>query len=294
MIYFNGTILENTTNWEYLEFNETYMDDALCISFPLPIQLDDNREAINYLKQHLQEDERQWLTFTGSKWRIDLNVFSLKFGPYIEQMRVREEAGNSGKVEILTFGIQSAITTDLLNGVLEIEPEFCHKNSSGASQTTIKFIITYQQMKEQSRAKRIFLSHKSADKPMVRQYRDMLKKLGFEPWMDEDDIKVRDKINRSIYKGIKESCVVIFFITANYVDERYLETEIDLAISEATEQGSQFRIITLILGDSPVDIQKIPVLLRQYVFKQPATQFEALKEILDGLPLRLPQPVFKH
>lgn len=289
MFHFNGTILRERTVWELITLHDSYQDDALCIKFHLPIKFDRDKEALNYLKQHLMDEERQWLKFESKRWIIDLDIFQTKFGKFIDDSRNKPEP-EEGLI-FLDFGEQSEIYSDLLTGKVDVQPEISHRNRGDVSKTTINFIISYQDMTEVNRPKRIFLSHKSSDKPLVREYRDILKALGFEPWMDEDDIKAGDKIHRSLYQGIKESCAAIFFVTENYKDERYLQNEIDYAITEATDRGERFRIITLVFVEK-LEIDLIPKLLQQYVFKQVSSQFEGLKVILKGLPLRLSAPDF--
>jgi hypothetical protein len=162
-------------------------------------------------------------------------------------------------------------------------------NERKVSQTTIKFIITYD-MITRNKPHRIFLSHKSIDKPLVREFGDILRTLGFDPWIDEDDIKAGDKLHRRLLQGLKDSCAAIFFITENYVDDKYLATEIDHAITEATERGKDFRIITLVMREGQDVLKYVPQLLQQFVFKQPKSQLEALKEIINALPLKLGKP----
>ena len=41
--------------------------------------------------------------------------------------------------------------------------------------------------------KMIFLSHKGADKTLVRSFKDTLQLLGFEPWLDEDAMVAGDQ-----------------------------------------------------------------------------------------------------
>jgi hypothetical protein len=69
---------------------------------------------------------------------------------------------------------------------------------------------------------KIFLSHKSADKPLVRQYKHLLVELGFDPWLDEDAMQAGAELERSLLKGFADSCAAVFFVTPNYKDENYL------------------------------------------------------------------------
>lgn len=131
---------------------------------------------------------------------------------------------------------------------------------------------------------KIFLSHKTEDKGMLRDFAKTLTALGFIPWLDEDAMSAGDNLERSVRKGFSESCAVVFFITDNFVDERYLASEVDYAIQEKRSRNDKFAIITLCFNGAT---KNVPELLKTYVFKQPQTQLEAIREILRALPVRV-------
>ena len=87
---------------------------------------------------------------------------------------------------------------------------------------------------------KIFLSHKGTDKPRVREYKKTLEALGFDPWLDEDALTAGAGLERGILKGMKESCAAVFFVTSNFVDESFLGSELDYAISEKRAKGDLF------------------------------------------------------
>lgn len=133
---------------------------------------------------------------------------------------------------------------------------------------------------------KIFLSHKSADKPKVREYYETLKLLGFDPWLDEHAMTAGSNLERSLLEGMANSCAAIFFVTPNYQDASFLGTEVDYAIQQKRKKGENFAIITLVFehGDRK---GTVPELLRTYVWKEPSNDLEALREILKALPLRV-------
>ena len=133
--------------------------------------------------------------------------------------------------------------------------------------------------------RKIFLSHKTCDKGFVIDFKDTLDLLGYETWLDKDDMPAGTVLNRGLLKGMKESCAVVFFITTSFKDEGYLETEINYAIQQKEEKGDRFAIITLqFIGD---DGQKAPISdpLKPYVWATPRTDLEALREIIRALPV---------
>lgn len=129
---------------------------------------------------------------------------------------------------------------------------------------------------------KIFLSHKSENKELVRDVKKTLELLGFHPWLDEDAMSAGDKLERAIRKGFSESCAVVFFVTPEFKDEHYIESEIDYAIEEKRAKKDDFQIITITLGDV-----EVPPLLRPFVWKQPSTDLEMLREIVKALPLKI-------
>lgn len=132
---------------------------------------------------------------------------------------------------------------------------------------------------------KIFLSHKGADKPLIREYMKTLQLLGFDPWLDEDAMKAGVELERGLLQGFKDSCAAVFFITPNYKDENYLATEIDYAIKEKREKGDRFAIITLVLS-SEGQVGAVPEMLHRYVWKEPKNDLETMREITKALPIQ--------
>ena len=88
---------------------------------------------------------------------------------------------------------------------------------------------------------KIFLSHKSIDKPVVYRYDHALRTLGFDPWLDETAMTAGAHLEREVLRGFEESCAAVFFITASYKDEKYLAAEVDYAIMQKAEERAEVR-----------------------------------------------------
>lgn len=129
---------------------------------------------------------------------------------------------------------------------------------------------------------RIFLSHRSLDKQIVRPFRDVLAELGYEPWLDEHEMPAGSTLHRAISAGMDASCAVVFFITPNFEDARWLGREIDHAISRKIDQGDKFAVITLVFGDA-----EVPRPLREYVWANVKGEADALLQIIRALPIEL-------
>lgn len=134
-----------------------------------------------------------------------------------------------------------------------------------------------------SREVKIFLSHKSVDKPLVYRYYNGLKALGFDPWLDEPNMPAGANLERELLRGFEESCAAVFFITENFKDEKYLATEVDYAVLEKRKKDKKFAIITLrYTNASPV-----PGLLTPYVYTNVANDLDGFQALVRALPIEL-------
>jgi hypothetical protein len=184
-----------------------------------------------------------------------------------------------------------------LRGISHVDPEFVQHQSlastgfGGDLRTVLEFAI-YREDFLINRSRKIFLSHKGCDKPLIRQFGNALRTMGFDPWLDEDALVAGENLERGLLRGFKDSCAAVFFVTPNFEDERFLASEVDYAIAEKREKGDRFAIITIVLRDDGQGGQ-VPELLKRYVWKEPETPLEALDEILRALPIELGKPEWK-
>lgn len=131
----------------------------------------------------------------------------------------------------------------------------------------------------------IFLSHKTIDKPKVREFHKILMTLGFAPWLDEDKMSAGVELERALIKGMKDSCAAVFFITPSYKDDSYLSAEINYAIAEKRKRPN-FSIVALVYEEAGRK-GVVPDLLTPYVWKEPKNDLEAMRYLLDALPVKV-------
>lgn len=249
----SGSWLSDQFNWNFQPKGE----DELTINI-LFLGRHTKRAVGQKLQKRISEGSLPWLSFEKRVWRVNLNRLQQDFDHYHLDKRWK---GN----------ISTEAEVDEVKGI-----------GPGTSNTQVSFAITMEELIAQTRSK-IFLSHKGEDKKMVRRFLRALEAVGYEVWLDEKDLKAGDHLERGIRQGFEESGAAIFFITENFKDERYLKAEIDYAIAQKREREEDFRIITLAFkkGSQRIDI---PVMLKNYVWKSPATELDALIEILKALP----------
>jgi hypothetical protein len=150
-----------------------------------------------------------------------------------------------------------------------------------------------RRMEMEARPRKVFLSHKGADKDLAREIKKTLESLGYEPWLDEDALLAGQELDRSLLAGFKDSCAAVFLITPNFKDKGYLSTEVNYAMTEKRKKGDQFAIISLVFDGETKDTVAMPELLEQYVWKHPQNLLDALRHIVAALPLKPATPVWR-
>ena len=194
---------------------------------------------------------------------------------------------NQSNIDSVRDRVFNSFHLSTMDSVVILSIDGCNLQSELASLVEKhEFVMGVKKMK-------VFLSHKGADKPMVRQYKETLETLGFDVWLDEDAMPAGTALHRGILQGFKDSCAAIFFITPNYKDERFLETEVNYAITEKMQKGDKFSLITLVYNGENGKIGEVPELLKTYVWKQPNNDLEAIQEIIKALPVKLGEIRYK-
>ena len=140
--------------------------------------------------------------------------------------------------------------------------------------------------------KKVFPSHKGADKPMVRRYKEALESVGIVAWLDEDAMPAGVELERGLLAGFNEFRAAVFFVTESFRDAGFLATEINYALGERRTKQERFSIITLLIGEL-ADSIAVPPLLRPYIWKRATTELVGFTEIVRGLPVKLGSPAWK-
>lgn len=95
---------------------------------------------------------------------------------------------------------------------------------------------------------KIFLSHSSKDKKIVRQISRALESQGYKTWLDENDILIGDSITNEIGKGLKESDVVLVFLSKHSVASRWVNNEWKIKFYEQVNEGEVY-VLPLLIED---------------------------------------------
>lgn len=115
---------------------------------------------------------------------------------------------------------------------------------------------------------RIYLSYAREDQDKVLEIYEKLSLEGFEPWMDFKDILPGQKWANEILKTIRESDIILVFLSKSSVEKNgYLRKEIRLAL-EMSEEKMASDIFLI-----PVRLEECPIPLRLSYF-QPVDLFK--------------------
>lgn len=239
------------------DHNTFSSQNGISIDFIIGIDNIPSRENLLLIKQ--QTKNLKWLTFEDTNFYFDLPLIKEEYPTLFSNC-------------------------DWMKGKVKISPsdDVCIETQK----TIVSFSLTKEQI-ESTFPKKIFLSHKGANKPMVRKYFRLLQELGFEPWMDEDALVNGDTLDRGILKGMKESCACVFFITPEFVDEDFLADEINYAKREKREKRDKFQIITLQFENEDGKKGTIPDILTVDVYTNPSSELDAFRDIIRSLPIKL-------
>ena len=97
----------------------------------------------------------------------------------------------------------------------------------------------------------VFLSHSSADKPVVRELAEQLRAAGLRVWFDEWLIRPGDLISARIEEGLEHSAVLLFCMSANAFGSDWVSLEGHTAIFR-DPQNLERRFVPLRLDDAPI------------------------------------------
>lgn len=265
------TLMGDGLSWQDMGQMGARDEPGVTITFSFVSRLS-HREALKSISQSLREqDEVTWLYERKGNWYFDADEF---------------------KADVTDLKDE-----DWLTSIVIVEPEVENVREKifdrEQERTYCRFVVTPEMITDQL-PKRIFLSHKGVDKPLVRRLKVALEVVGLRPWLDEDELYAGVERERGLLAGFKESCAAVFFVTPSFVDEGFLASEIDLAISEKRRKGDRFTIITLLLADAKGARGKVPDLLERYIWQEPDDELGAFVHIVKALPLSVAEIGWKR
>ena len=121
---------------------------------------------------------------------------------------------------------------------------------------------------------RLFLSHTSKDKPIVRRIGDDLESLGLKIWLDEKQIIAGDSITDKLADGLSKYDVFLIFISKKSVKAPWVKEELRVALNKRVKTDGKLKIIPILLEEC-----EIPIFLEDYVY----VDFSDLSKYQDAI-----------
>ncbi|AHN22798.1 toll/interleukin-1 receptor domain-containing protein [Lysinibacillus varians] len=252
------TIVNNQLHIKTIPTETWHPEDGFSVDFFVnqDHEILTQKELLPIIKKY--SGDLNWIKFHGNKCVVNLNDLKNSFSDLFKNC-------------------------EWMNGEYEVHPEF--DQEIGSKVPIVSFSLS-KDVIELNSPKKIFLSHRGSNKEFVRRFYDVLKTMGFEPWLDDEDMPAGSNLDRSILKGLKDSCACVFFITPEFTDEQYLADEVDYAHIQRRKKQEKFSIITLQFENEDGVKGTIPELLERFVWKSPKNELEALNQILKALPIK--------
>ena len=100
---------------------------------------------------------------------------------------------------------------------------------------------------------RIFLSHRSQNKPLVREFKDQLPRF-LDSWLDEESLSWGNTFPVQLKSSIQSAVdFVIIFLDKASLDSKWVKQELEWALAREKELGRIF-VLPILLEDIPSDI----------------------------------------
>ncbi len=130
---------------------------------------------------------------------------------------------------------------------------------------------------------KIFLSHTSKDKPIVRHVGQYLERKGYTVWLDEWEMTPGDSLVKKISEGVESSDKLVVFLSPESIKSPWVERELNggliMEVAEEKGLGSKFVIPVLL------EACKVPFFLRDKLYSNFTNKGfdDACEELMSGL-----------
>ncbi len=139
---------------------------------------------------------------------------------------------------------------------------------------------------------RIFLSHHSDDKSLVREVKQALPEF-LQTWLDEDRIRWSDNIAVRLLEAINVHCdFLILFLRAKTLKSKWVQRELRAALRREKELGRTF-ILPVVL-DSRTALAALPAFLKERLYIEATPGPKQVPRLVEDLLARLFQLVIEN
>jgi hypothetical protein len=109
---------------------------------------------------------------------------------------------------------------------------------------------------------KVFISHSSLDKPVVRQISEAIEKAGFAIWLDEHELLPGDPLAERISEALANAKVVIVVVSENSLKSKWLKFELNKA-ADLMIQG-KCRLIPAVIDNSALPPEVLGLLYADF------------------------------
>ena len=136
---------------------------------------------------------------------------------------------------------------------------------------------------------KIFLSHRSRDKALVREFRGMLPRF-LDTWLDEDELTWGDSFSTTLRSAIKSDVdFLIIFLDKDALNSKWVMQELEWARQREQEVKRTF-VLPILLGK--VELDDLPTGLSERLFLQLSNfNHEAVEGLAKSAAMKLFQLV---
>ena len=134
---------------------------------------------------------------------------------------------------------------------------------------------------------KIFFSHSSRDKPLIREIRNHLPNY-VKTWLDEEELLLGQNVENSIFEAIKSSGFVVLFLSEDALESEWVQKELSMSLEHEKKVGHDF-ILPVLLADVWERVQPPEFQQRRYIkcFDLSDAGVKAFSELLSSEIFRL-------
>jgi hypothetical protein len=125
------------------------------------------------------------------------------------------------------------------------------------------------------KARRIFISHASDQSELARRLVDELRNTGWEPWLDEQELRVGESWQEATRKGIDESDAFLLLISGNQSASMRFELS---EVLKRIWRDPEAVVVPVLVGDA-----EPPGYLRDHVAVRVDAEGRGLEAVIDTL-----------
>lgn len=130
---------------------------------------------------------------------------------------------------------------------------------------------------------RVVIIYSRKDEEAAREYSNALERLGFNPWLDQNELKAGDLWKEVVTKAVATSAAAIVLVSKNFSGSPHARKELQLAMDTLMASDSRSPVIPVLLDDAkiPTDLHRIQWLDARHGLDE-AQLGTSLKALLDA------------